>query len=305
MGKAKGNITNWKLYNSALKQRGSLTFWMDEKAIELWNNTERSGRRGRSHTYSDTAIATALMIKGVFKLPLRALEGFINSLFRLLKVDLKSPDYSCISKRAKTVEVNYRLPSQGQAAHLVIDATGLKVFGEGEWKVRKHGAEKRRVWRKLHMAVDAQSHQIVSAEVSMDWVHDSEVLPTLLRPLRRKVKAVSADGAYDTRQSYQEVQRKKAVALIPPRKNAGMWEAGHPRNVAVKALKQGELENWKRDNAYHLRSLSETAMYRFKQLLSDKLSLRCYNAQVGEIMAGVCALNKMSRLGMPVRQLAE
>jgi len=189
---------------------------------------------------------------------------------------LKSPDYSCISKRAKTVEVNYRLPSQGQAAHLVIDATGLKVFGEGEWKVRKHGAEKRRVWRKLHMAVDGQSHQIVSA-----------------------------DGAYDTRQSYQEAQRKKAVALIPPRKNAGMWEAGHPRNVAVKALKQGELENWKRDNAYHLRSLSETAMYRFKQLLSDKLSLRCYNAQVGEIMAGVCALNKMSRLGMPARQLAE
>ncbi|GGB21819.1 hypothetical protein GCM10007414_39010 [Agarivorans gilvus] len=108
------------------------------------------------------------MIKGVFKLPLRALEGFINSLFCLLKVDLKSPDYSCISKRAKTVEVNYRLPSQGPAAHLVIDATGLKVFSEGEWKVRKHGAEKRRVWRKLHMAVDALSHQSVSAEVSMD-----------------------------------------------------------------------------------------------------------------------------------------
>ncbi len=278
---------------------------MDEAAISQWYNTEQSGRRGRSQTYSDKAIATALMIKGIFKLPLRALEGFIHSLFRLLKVDLKSPGYSCISKRAKTVEVNYRLPSHGQAAHLAIDAIGLKVFGEGEWKVRKHGAEKRRVWRKLHLAVDAATHQIVSAEVSMDWVHDSEVLPTLLRPLRRKISAVSADGAYDTRQSYHEVQRKQAIALIPPRKNAGLWEKGHPRNAAVQALKQGELESWKRDNAYHLRSLSETAMYRFKQLLSDKLSLRCYNAQVGEIMAGVCALNKVSRLGMPARQVDE
>jgi hypothetical protein len=305
MGKPKGKITNWREYNNALKQRGSLIFWMDEEAIGSWYNTKPSGCRGRSQTYSDTAIATALMIKGVFKLPLRALEGFLNSLFRLLKVDLKSPDYSCISKRAKTVEVNYRQPSQGQAAHLVIDATGLKVFGEGEWKVRKHGAEKRRVWRKLHLAVDAATHQLVSAEVSMDWVHDSEVLPTLLRPLRRKVKAVSADGAYDTRQSYQEVLRKKATPLIPPRKNAGLWELGHPRNNAVKALKKGELESWKHDNAYHLRSLSETAMYRFKQLLSDKLSLRCYNAQVGEIMAGVSALNKMSRLGMPARQVTE
>jgi len=159
MGKAKRKITNWKQYNAALKQRGSLTFWMDEQAIKNWYNTTPTGRRGRSQTYSDTAIATALMIKGVFKLPLRALEGFINSLFKLLKLELKSPDYSCISKRAKTVEVDYRLTSNGKAAHLVIDATGLKVFGEGEWKVRKHGAEKRRVWRKLHLAVDAATHQ--------------------------------------------------------------------------------------------------------------------------------------------------
>ncbi|RJG51164.1 hypothetical protein D1Z90_00010 [Motilimonas pumila] len=119
-----GCPANWKQYNHALKQRGSLTFWMDEQAIAKWNNTERSGRRGRSQAYSDTAIATSLMIKGVFKLLFRALEGSLNSLFRLLKVDLKSPDYTCISKRAKTVEFNYRLPSHGQAAHLVIDATG-------------------------------------------------------------------------------------------------------------------------------------------------------------------------------------
>lgn len=213
MGKVKGKITNWKQYNHALTQRGSLTFWIDNTAIKQWYNKTPTGRRGRSNTYSDSAISTALMIKGVFKLPLRALEGFINSVFRLMDVDIQSPGYTCISKRAKTVDVDYRLPSRGPIRHVVIDATGLKVFGEGEWKVHKHGKEKRREWRKSHFAVDADSH--------------------------------------------------------------------------------------------HERSLSETAVYRYKQLLSEKLSFRNYNAQVGEIMAGVAVLNKMLRLGMPVRQTTE
>lgn len=305
MSKSKSKITNWRDYNQSLKRRGSLTFWVDEAAIAGWNCTTRSGKRGRSHSYSDLAIETALIVKSIFSMPLRATEGFLNSVFQLMNVELKSPDYSCISKRAKTVNVQYRLPKQGAVSHLVIDATGLKVFGEGEWKVRKHGTEKRRVWRKVHLAVDADTHQIVSAEVSMDGVHDSEVLPTLINPLRRKIAKVSADGAYDTRECHRLIANKQAVAVIPPRKNAGFWEDGHPRNEAVNMLKNGELERWKRDNDYHRRSLSETAMYRYKQLLSGKLSLRCYNAQVGEILAGVKALNKMSRLGMPVRQVTE
>ncbi len=139
---------------------------MDEQAIKQWHCTVHHGRRGRGFHYSDTAIETALMLKGLFKLPLRALEGFINSLFQLMAVPLQSPDYSCISKRAKTVDIKYRLPSQGPVAHLVIDATGLKVYGEGEWKIRKHGKEKRRVWRKLHLAVDATTHAVIAAEVS-------------------------------------------------------------------------------------------------------------------------------------------
>ena len=129
MGKSKHNITNWKEYNQALVQRGSLTIWMDEHTIKQWHCQTHHGRRGRGFHYSDTAIETALMLKGVFKLPLRALEGFINSLFKLMQVPLTSPDYSSISRRANTVEVKYRLPSQGAVAHLVIDATGLKVYG--------------------------------------------------------------------------------------------------------------------------------------------------------------------------------
>lgn len=223
MGKSKHKISNWKQYNQALVQRGSLTVWMDEQAIQQWHCQTHHGRRGRGFHYSDSAIETALMLKAVFKLPLRALEGFINSLFQLMNVPLQSPDYSCISKRAKTVEIKYRLPSHGPVAHLVIDATGLKVYGEGEWKIRKHGKEKRRVWRKLHLAVDAATHAIVAAEVSLETVGDNEVLPTLLNPLRRKIEQVSADGAYDTKACYALLQRR---APRPPyrREKCGILE---------------------------------------------------------------------------------
>lgn len=189
--------------------------------------------------YSDIAIETTLMLKSVFKLPLRALEEFINSLFQLIDVPLQSPDYSCISKRAKQVNIQYRLPSQGPVAHLVIDATELKVYGEGEWKVRKHGKEKRRVWRKLHLAVDAKTHAIVAAEVSLETVGDNEVLPALLNRLHRKIEQVSADGAYDTKECHAILTKKGARATIPPRKNVALWEEVHPRNEAVKALKAG------------------------------------------------------------------
>ncbi|MEZ8654934.1 IS5 family transposase, partial [Vibrio splendidus] len=167
MGKAKKKITNWAEYNKALCKRGSVTFWIDDSAVDAWRCKAHHGKRGRGFQYSDTAIETALMIKGIFSLPLRALQGFIDSIFELLEVPLTSPDYTCISKRSKTVQVKYRNKSRGAIRHIAIDSTGLKVFGEGEWKVKKHGAEKRRTWRKLHLAVDVETHEAISAEVSL------------------------------------------------------------------------------------------------------------------------------------------
>ena len=301
MGKSKNKVTNWPEYNRALTQRGSITFWVDESAIEAWTCTKHHGKRGRGFQFSDVAIETALIVKGVFSLPLRSLQGFIDSIFSLMNVPLRSPNYSSISKRAKTVEIKYRNPSRGAIRHIAIDSTGLKVFGEGEWKVKKHGSEKRRTWRKLHLAVEVDTHEIISAEMTLVNVGDSEVLPTLLNPLRRRISEVSGDGAYDTKECHKVLKQKKIKPLIPPRKNAGLWEAGHPRNVAVTALKAGELKQWKADTGYHDRSLSETAMYRYKTLTSGTLSLRSYNAQVGEVYANVKAINKVIRLGMPER----
>lgn len=215
------------------------------------------------------------MIKGIFSLSLRDLQGFIDSIFKLMDVPLTSPDYTCISKRSKTVQVRYRNKSKGRIRHIAIDSTGLKVFGEGEWKVKKHGNEKRRTWR--------------------------EVLPTLLNPLRRKIDSVSGNGAYDTKECNKVLQRKGITPLIPPRKNAGFWDNGHPRNEAAKALKSDTLAQWKINSGYHDYSLSETAMSRYKGPTSGQLSLRNYNAQVGEELANVKAMNKIIGLGMPIR----
>ncbi len=160
-------ITNWPKYNRSLINRGSLTFWVDTEAMNNWFYHDHHGRRGRSQLYTDQTIYTCLMLKGIFSLTLRATQGLLDSLFQLMNVPLCAPDYSRVSKRARTVKVSYRQPAKGRITDLVIDSTGLKVFGEGEWKVRKHGAEKRRVWRKLHLAVDPATHDIVAAEVSL------------------------------------------------------------------------------------------------------------------------------------------
>ncbi|CAJ1780911.1 IS5 family transposase ISAs13 [Aeromonas veronii] len=242
------------------------------------------------------------MLKGIFNLTLRATQGLLDSLFELMNVPLCAPDYSGVSKRARTVKVSYRHPAKRRITDLVIDSIGLKVFGEGEWKVRKHGAEKRRVWRKLHLAVDPATHDIVAAEISLENVHDVEVLPTLLKPLRRKLGRVYADGAYDSKASHQLISRKRATACIPPRKSVGLWKKGHPRNEAVQVMRKEGLVHWKKISGYHRRSLAETAMYRFKQLLAGKISLRNYNGQVGEVMAYVSSINKLNTLGLPVRK---
>ncbi|WP_412500261.1 IS5 family transposase [Shewanella chilikensis] len=307
MPKPRYKTTNWKQYNQALINRGSLTFWIDEEAIQQWLNLTKSGKRDRPRLFSELAITTALMVKRVFSMPLRALQGFINSVFLLARVPLACPYYTCISKRAKSVEVLFKCPTRGPIQHLAIDATGLKVYGEGEWKVKKHGTDgKRRVWRKLHLAVDTSTHEIIAAELSLSNVTDAEAFPALLKQTRRKIIEISGDGAYDTRACYEAIRIKRATPLIPPREGAALWEIGHPRNIAVACQKlYGSNTHWKKRFCYHLRSLSETGMFRFKQLLGGTLTLRNYNAQVGETYAMVKALNKITGIGMPQTRLVD
>jgi hypothetical protein len=195
--------------------------------------------------------------------------------------------------------------------HVVVDGTGLKVYGDGEpfgyahgqWKVRIHGAGRRRVWRKLHLAVDADTHDILSAVMSTHDVHDTEVFPSLFRAIEAPVERLYGDGAYDTREVYDALIESDAEPVIPPRASAIPWEPTHPRTRIVRHCDRYGRKSWKRSSGYHRRSLAETALYRYKQLINPKLASRDFDRQAVEAGAGVAVINKMNSLGMPIRAM--
>jgi hypothetical protein len=213
-------IRNWRDYNKALVSRGSLTLWIDSRSADTWLDHDCPARRGRRRTYTDAAILCALTLREVYHLPLRANEGLVRSVLRLMKVKLPTAHYSTLSRRARRLAINLSAHHHQEIKHLVIDSTGLKVYGEGEWKVRTHGADKRRTWRKLHISMDAERHQLTSAIITDKDQLDRTVLPALLDRTEGEIKAVCADGAYDFEQCYRAIKQHEAVPLIPPRSDA-------------------------------------------------------------------------------------
>ena len=304
-------IRNWKEYNQALVNRGSLTLWFEEEQIRQWYNTETNLKRGHPVHYSDVAIQCGLVIREVFSLPLRATEGFLCSLVSLLKLPLTVPDYTTFCRRQQTLDVTIPRRKAEADLHVVIDSTGLKVYGEGEWKVRKHGVSKRRTWRKLHLAVDANTQEVVAVELTSNAVGDSEVLPDLLDQMvnDEAIAAVSADGAYDTKECHQAIKARGAEAIIPPREGAVEWEPiegeVHPRTAILRLCNEQGKAEWKKSSGYHLRSLAETAMFRFKCLFSGNLKNRRFDSQTTEAYCRTVAMNKMTFLGMPVSVLQD
>jgi Transposase DDE domain len=303
---------NWREYNAALVQRGSLNLWVDEAVLEVWRNHERTGQRGAPRTYTDTAISTSLTLKVVYRLPLRATEGLLSSLLKLMGLtQLPVPDHSTLCRRQKTLEVALPQQRKGQALHVVVDATGCKIYGEGEWKVRQHGISKRRTWRKLHLAVDEASGQILGAVLSTNDVADSAALPSLLEQVEEPIAQLSGDGGYDKRLCYdmlrkhQEEQGEPLRVTIPPRHGARIWQHGNSkaqrlaRDENLRRVRQVGRQKWKEESGYHRRSLAETAMSRFKTIFDDKLSARVFESQAAEAFLRCAALNRMTQLGMP------
>lgn len=305
--KQKYRVSNWREYNKSLVNRGSLTVWFDQESVDSWYNMEHTGKRGRPQIYSDLAIQCCLTLKAVFKLPLRATQGFVCSLMQLLSLPLSVPDYSLLSIRQKTLSLQLAKTSKASGRkHLVVDSTGLKLFGEGEWKVKKHGKGKRRTWLKLHLAVDEKEHSIEACLITADNVHDSEALPELLNQIDADIVQVTGDGAYDTHDSYLASINKGAKPCFPPRTNAvrhkGTDEAHRLRNHAVSQVGYHDLKYWKKKNNYHRRSLAETAMFRFKQLLGGHLQARTMARQSREIGIKCLIMNKVTQLGMPISE---
>ena len=301
--KAVYRIRNWREYNRALVQRGSLTVWVDQEALDTWNY-QGPTQWGGQYVYSDAAIQCLLTLRAVFHLPLRATQGMAQSLFELMGLALGVPHYSTLSRRAAELEVDLSRKSQGPL-HLVLDSTGLKVYGEGEWKVRKHGYSKRRTWRKLHLAIDAETHEIQAVMVTEAKVDDAEMVDHLLKPIDRPVGSAAADGAYDQRKVYRVLEPRTGTILIPPRRNARIWKhgnsAGPPlaRDENLRAIRRVGRRAWKEEVGYHIRSLAETGMFRMKTIFGGHLANRRLECQVTEGTIRCRALNLMTHLGMP------
>ncbi|UWS78246.1 IS5 family transposase [Phaeobacter sp. G2] len=300
----KYKTTNWSSSNDALKQRGSFAIWFDPEMV--WTPPP-TGRRGRQCKFSDAAIQTCLTMKVLFGMPLRQTAGFVESLLRLVGLDWSVPDFSTLCRRQKTLNVS--LPYRGGTGplNLLIDSTGIKAEGEGEWNARKHGGPKRRIWRKIHIGIGEETLEVRAVEVTTSNIGDAPMLPELLNqiPPDQVLGSVTADGAYDTRRCHDVIAARGAHAVIPPRKNAKPWKptsAGAiARNEAVNASRYLGRALWRRWSGYHRRSRVETKMHCVK-LLGQSLMAWDFDRQVAEIQVRIAVLNRYTALGIPVTE---
>jgi hypothetical protein len=218
-----------------------------------------------------------------------------------MKVDVPAPHYSTLSRRARLLSINLSAHRGQPVKHLVIDSSGLKVYGEGEWKVRLHGVDKRRTWRKLHIAMDASNHHVAAALVTDKDLLDRHALPELLEQTEAQIERVCADGAYDFEQCYRAIKQRQAVALIPPRVDARIRGRSpfEQRDENLRGIRRLGRKRWKRESSYHRRSLVETAFFRLKTIFSDKLRSQRSDTQAAEAMLRYEAMNRMTELGLP------
>jgi len=299
------HVRNWSEYDRALVNRGSINIWIDTDALKRWRH-EGETKRGAQFIYSDFAIQCVLVVKEVYHLTNREVEGFMRSIFEQMKIRYDVPDHSTLSRRGRKIHV--RLPKRAKSPlYLVLDSSGLKVYGEGEWKVRQHGWSKRRTWCKLHLATDSETNEIQAVVTSKAGMHDSEAVELLLKDVDQPIASASADGAYDRRPVYQAVQSHTPSAniAIPPRKDARIWQHGNskapplPRDQNLRYIRKHGRRAWKRDSGYHRRSIAETTIFRLKTIFGDHLSTRLTTTQDVQVNVRCRALNIMTHLGMP------
>ena len=303
-------VLNWHDYNTALVKRGEFDLWIDQETLEQWR-AKPTGKPGRPRAYSDQAIQSIILLKIVFALPYRAVTGLVASIFRMAGVALPVPDYTRLSRRLGSLSVDLpHLSTPNEPLVIAIDSTGFKIYGDGEWKVRMHGAGKRRTWWKCHVAIDVGTLRIVAVESTPSNVQDCEVVDELLKQIPNPLEAAAFDGAYDTAATFSKLEERECRPLIPPRENAVLWREeiqGMPnpgaalRNAILDAIDKLGLEGWKEESGYHCRSLVENTMYRLKQLFGGRLFSRRKEGDTmyNEVRLRAYALNVMTSLGMP------
>ncbi len=300
--KSQYRVRNWPEYEDGLQKRGDLTVWLSDEALEAWRETP-SGKPGGQRTYADIAIEAALTIRMVFHLPLRQTEGFLRSLVQMLEVEILIPDHTTLSRRLKDLgEIRYHKLATDRPIHLLIDTTGLRVH---VGHLRK--PPKQRAWRKLHLAVDAGTGEIVASDLTSRRTRDSARLRTLLGQIEHRVASISADGAYDTNGAYEAAQEKgegRAVrVLIPPGRSARLnprpSAALKERNRNIRSIRRFGRREWYKRSGYSKRAMVENAIYRYKTMIGRGVRSRTLAGQRVEVQLACRVLNTMTLLGMP------
>ena len=298
-------ITNWPEYNASLRQRGDVTLWLSDEVQAAWS-AERRKTRGGQPVYSDLAITVCLTLGMVYKQPLRQTEGFVRSLVKLMGVDIRVPSYSTFSRRGSglILPMKSRAEKDGPI-HLVVDSTGLKIFGEGEWLENKHKTKaKRKSWRKLHLGLDLVTGEIVCSDLTTESVGDPTALHQLLGQIDGDVTQFIADGAYDgdpTSQLLTGHFGSDVEIIIPPPKTAVLSadadDSPTVRDQHIAAIARAGRMAWQASSGYNQRSRGEAQMGRWKAVIGPKLKARSFPNQKTEARIGTHILNKMTKLG--------
>jgi hypothetical protein len=304
-------VKNWPDYNKSLINRGSITFWFSEESIKKWVSCKQIRKKGRPEIYSDEAILCALMIREVYKLPLRMLQGFLISLFFMLGLNLPVPSYSQISRRNAGLNKKLKKLFKRGSKDIVFDSSGLKVYGEGEWKVKQHGKSKRRTWRKIHIGMDPHTGEILLCEMTKNSASDSCVAYQLLDEVQGRIERCFGDGAYDDQKFRKKIASKGGKAIIPPDRNAiykgALDDAMRQRDLDVAAIQilgadERARKMWKKLIGYYQRSLGETVFSRMKKMLGANLKAHQFENQKVECQVKCLIMNKMLSLGMPISE---
>src|ERR671912_455327 len=309
--RARYRVTNWPDYDRALQQRGSLTVWVTPEALAAWH-PPRTGRRGRSPRYAGIAIETGHLLRLAFGRPWRQTEGLLRSLTALLGVDVGVPDHTTFARRSPGLALATAL-ARAQArgpVHVVIDATGLKVYGAGEWLVETHGERGKRTWRKLHLAVEPSTGEILSSALTSNEEGDASQVGPLLEQIPGPLASVIADGAYDGEPVYRAVAERQpdppVAVVIPPRStavpSAAAGSTPSQRDQHIQMIRDKGRLGWQKTVGYGRRSLGETAVFRYKTIIGRGLRARTLPSQKTEARVACSVLNRITRLGMPVSQ---
>lgn len=287
-----------------------MNIWLEDSVLRAWRDTDATQKVVGENLYADCVIQCWLLLGKVYHQPLRQTTGLVTSLLELLGYwAFAVPDYTTLSRRQRClpVEVSKALTSN-KKLDLALDSTGLKVYGEGEWKVRKHGASKRRTWRKLHIGIDVHTQEIVCVELTTNGADDAATAGKMLQAKTAQVKSFRGDGAYDDF-AFREILGNDVGQIIPPPKDAVTHTGTNnkpvkaslrQRNEAVTFIGEQGRKAWKVQVGYHRRSLNEVTMFRYKTTFTAQMSARKMDNQKTEVLLKCKILNIFRQQGMPL-----